>query len=100
MRRQMRYFFARIDEVEAMNGRLQALVPETLHRIISDLIRYCRIRGATGSKYYDRFEKKIAVRLFAWFAISTMNHNQTARIQTYINDCEDWLDIAVMTLSL
>ena len=99
MRRQMRYFVASIDEVDRLTRRVRDLIPGNLREIISDLTRYCRRRGRKVSDFYYRFQKEFSVRLLNWMAMS-FGRNQISIYQGQLDDCEDWLNIALMTSSL
>lgn len=99
MRRQMRYFVASIDEVDRLIRRVRDLIPGKLHRIISDLTRYCRNCSKAASHFYYKFQTKRCVRLFNWMAMS-LGQNQISIYQGQVHDCEDWLNVALTTLSL
>jgi hypothetical protein len=99
MGEQMNSFSRRIKKMVRIIKRLQDLVPGKLLKIIKRLIKYCRERRESGSNYYYNYETKFCARFWTWVALS-MGQNQSAEIQTHIDHCEDWLDVARMTLPL
>jgi len=82
-----------------MVWRLQCLIPPRLCRITDYLCEYCRERSKTIDDFYDKLKRKFAVRLFNWIAMS-LGQNKVDECQAQLDDCEDWLNIARLTIRL
>lgn len=99
MRRQLDYLFEAIVEVDNKIRRLGALVPRKLSGIIRALARYCRKLGEGIRDFQRRFRRNGAFKLLNWIGMS-VGFNRIEQYQSQLEDCENWFNIALMTLHL
>jgi hypothetical protein len=99
LRRQLDYLFEAIVEVDNKIRRLGGLVPRKLSDIIRALGRYCRKLGEGIRGFQRRFRRNEAFKILNWIGMS-VGFNRIEQYQSRLEDCENWFNIALMTLHL
>jgi hypothetical protein len=99
LRRQLDYLFEAIAEVDDRVGRLGSLVPRRLSDIIRRLGLYCRNLGESIRGFQRRFRRNGAFRLLNLIGMS-VGFNRIEQYQARLEDCENWFNIALITLHL
>ncbi|KAF4628031.1 hypothetical protein G7Y89_g10123 [Cudoniella acicularis] len=99
IRGQVKHFDRTIAEVEELNHQLRDHVEGQLHEIILELCDYCRNLGIRIRRFHNKFRKNKSTRWFHYLAV-TMGESKIDKYKNHLDDCEAWLAIALMTLSL